>query len=61
VTQEQRERIGLALEVLTLLSVAIGLVGVSCRAYRLERRVTDLENKSCLMSGAHTGCVKVEK
>lgn len=26
---------------------------------KLERRVSDLENKPCLMTGAHTGCEKV--
>lgn len=43
------------------LAAALSLVFLSRRVESLERRVSDLENKPCLMTGAHTGCKKVER
>lgn len=36
--------------------VALAIVGLARRVSHLERRTSRLENKGCLMTGAHTGC-----
>ncbi len=53
------EYAALCLAVLGFVSFALWLN--DDRFDRAEERITDLENRRCLMSGAHTGCEKVKK
>lgn len=44
------------LRLAALAGIALCILGVVLRVYRLERRVCELEAKPCLMAGAHTRC-----
>ena len=45
----------LALAVFVLLML-VALAGISSRTFDLERSVSELQIKPCLMTGAHTWC-----
>jgi hypothetical protein len=55
---EKLERVGWYLLAALVL---VALYGADRRASKLEARVLDLEQKGCLMTGAHTGCKRIDR
>lgn len=54
-------RAAIPLEIIAWLSVFVAIAGLCRRVTALEKQVSDLKNKPCLMSGAHTGCKRIEQ